>query len=127
MCACACVGVCVCACVCVCVDEHEDKPTAARERKRDGRKFLHSKAMQKMAGRKRGGSAVTPAMDKEQLPSRITTSRRQSDTSQQTVTSGCCWERETCQATGGSRYTTVIHSILSSQLCKNNGTRAFYT
>ena len=32
------------------VDEHEDKPTAARERKRDGRKFLHSKAMQKMAG-----------------------------------------------------------------------------
>ena len=62
------------------VDEHEDKPTAARERKRDGRKFLHSKAMQKMAGRKRGGSAVTPAMDKEQLPSRITTSRRQSDT-----------------------------------------------
>lgn len=64
------------------VDEHEDKPSAARERRSFGRKFLHSKAIQKMAGRKLGGSAVTPAMDKEQSPSRVsvTTSRRPSDT-----------------------------------------------
>ena len=63
------------------VDEHEDKPTAGRERS-FGRKFLHSKAIQKVAGRKLAGSAVTPAMDKEQSPSRVsvTTSRRQSDT-----------------------------------------------
>ena len=38
--------------------------------------------MQKVAGRKLGGSAVTPAMDKDQSPSRrsVTTSRRPSDT-----------------------------------------------
>ena len=65
------------------VDEQEDKPTASREKKGVGRKILNSKAKRSLTGGKRlAGNAVTPAMDKNQSPSRVsvTTSRRQSNT-----------------------------------------------